>query len=158
MTTGALRSGFDILRACWPGRFADQGDLTRTMAAYAAALGDLSDEAWLGACRAALRTCRFFPVPAELLELAEAAAEEAQRGRLRAMEDARLRSAIMDGQRLLAAGVLTEEMAAANRERYAAMAAETLAAIKAGGEKVRAERRAEFWTGRAGRRRRGGES
>lgn len=119
---------------------------------YREALGELSDDAWLGACKAAVRSCRHFPVPAELLELADDYADAASRERVVAAERRRIDAAIDHGQRLLTAGVVTEDVAAERRERLAAMATETLAAIREGGAKA-ATRDADFWRVERKRRR-----
>jgi hypothetical protein len=118
---------------------------------YGDVLADLNDAAWLGACERALGTCKFFPVPAELRELAEDVADTTMRERLTVTDQARITTANQHGQRLLTAGVVTEETAAERRERFAAMAAETVTAIREAGE--RAAKR-DYWTGEKRRRKR----
>ena len=153
MTTEALRSGFDLLSTIWPNQFADQDDLTRQMAGYSLALADMAGEAFIAACKLAMRRCKYFPKPVELEELAEEAVERGRRDRIILLDDYRARQAAAEGQRLLGPGQISEEQAAANRERLAALAAETLAAIRAGGEKVRLEGQARRAANRrAGRR------
>jgi hypothetical protein len=118
---------------------------------YREACGELSDAAWLGACRVALRSCTHFPVPAELLAFVEEGADTANQERAMMLERARLDQAITDTNRLLAAGTVTPEQAKQNQERYEAMFAETMAAIKNGGAK--SNDRSDWWS--SGRRREG---
>jgi hypothetical protein len=118
------------------------------MVIYADLLGDINDAAWLAACRAAATTCRFFPVPAELVALAEECADGATRDQLTVIDRQRIDQAITDTNRLLASG-LTGEKAEENKAWYEARFAETIAIIRANGEK--AADRSEFWG--SGRRR-----
>ncbi len=56
----------DLMAAAWPRA------ITETLlAAYVAALDDLTDEELMHAAVAALKACKFFPTPAELIELAK---------------------------------------------------------------------------------------
>ncbi len=120
---------------------------------YREALGELTDAAWIGACKAAIRSCKHFPVPAELLELAEAHAERTIYERVAAAEQQRANAAMVQGQKMLAAGVITEEQIAERQARLAEMAAETKRAIQAGGSKAAQRNPAEFWRGEKRRRR-----
>lgn len=152
MTTEALKRGFNLLTAVWPSRYASQAELRAGMVVYADLLGGLTDTDWLAACRQAATTCKFFPVPAELLEIASEIADRLCYERLARLDQARHEQAITDTNRLLSAGTVTEEQAAANRERYAAKVAEAVAAARAGGQKA-AQRDSDFWS--SGQRRRG---
>ena len=152
MTEAALTRGMAVLFTMWPHRATDRETVTAQTALYREALGELSDEAWLGACKAAIRFCKHWPVPVELAELAEAHADATSRERIADADQRRIAAATDHAQRLLTAGVITEEQAAERRERLAALAAETMAAIRAGGVKA-AAKGADFWTGEKRRRR-----
>lgn len=111
-----MKRGFNLLTAVWPSRYATQAELRAGMVVYADLLGDISDTAWLAACREAATTCRFFPVPAELTELAEAFAETAYLERVEAINAERLAESNERARHLLTTGAVTEEDAAAKRE------------------------------------------
>jgi hypothetical protein len=150
VTETALAQGMAVLFTMWPHRATDRETVAAQTALYREALGELSDAAWLGACKAAIRSCEFFPMPVVLEKLAEDVAETTMRERLTTSDQARIAAADQHGQRLLTAGVVTEETAAERRERFAAMAAETVTAIREAGE--RAAKR-DYWTGEKRRRR-----
>lgn len=144
MTEDALTKGLAWLFVLWPHR----ADSSQTVAAmrllYREALGDLTDAAFLAGCAAAVRTCRHFPVPAELRDLAEQEADAAYRDGIQAHEQRHLLAAAQHGQRLLTAGVVDEAQAERNRQRLARMAGDTLRAIRAGGERARVEGRRQW--------------
>jgi hypothetical protein len=111
---------------------------------YRETLGELTDDAWLAGCWAALATCTHFPMPVELRELAEGAAERASVARTAIAEQNRLAAGQADIRRLLTAGTVTEEQAAANQARYDRMVSDTLKAIREAGQRVQRERRADW--------------
>jgi hypothetical protein len=141
LTDHALTTGLGLLLVLWPHR----ADSSETVAAlrlvYREALGDLTDAAWLGACAAAMRQHRHFPMPVELRELAEGVADSTYRDRVATVERQRIDTATRDGHRLLTAGTINEEQAAANRDRYNRLAADTLRAIRDGGQRAQTEGR-----------------
>lgn len=136
MTETALAQGMGLLFLMWPHRAESSATVGALRSLYREAMGELSDAAWLAACRSAIRTCTHFPVPAELIALAESAAEDAYRHRIMAEAQPR--------PYLLPSGEISEEQAAANRERLAQMTAETLAAIRHGGEQA-TRQPGEYW-------------
>ena len=107
MTTEALRRGFDILTAVWPSRYASQTELRAGMVAYADLVGELTDDAWLAACREASKTLKFFPVPAELTELAEAYAEDKTQQQIDRLEFQRIAESTAEVRHMLAAGAIS---------------------------------------------------
>jgi hypothetical protein len=133
-----------LLFAQWPHR-ADSSDAAAALTMiYRATLGDLSDDAWLAGCWAALAGCTHFPMPVELRELAEGAAETASLERVQDAEQQRIGVAHADIRRLLTAGTVTEDQAEANRQRYDRMVSDTLLAIREAGERTRRDRRHEW--------------
>lgn len=141
MTRTALAQGMSILMLMWSHRATDAATVRDLTSLYGEILSDLSDEAWLSACRAAVRTCKHFPVPAELIDLAEAAADTAYQERITAVERQRINTATVDGIRLLSAGSIGEEQAAANQQRLSRMAADTLKTIRENGQRAQEESR-----------------
>lgn len=133
-----------MLTAVWPNRYATQAELRAGMVIYADLLGDINDVAWLAACRSAATTCRFFPVPAELIALAEESAEGAYLERVQDAEQQRIGAAHADIRRLLTAGTVTEEQADQHRQRYDRMVSDTLLAIREAGERTRRDRRHQW--------------
>jgi hypothetical protein len=83
-------------------------------------------------------------MPVELRELAEGAAETASLERIQTAEQQRIGAAHADIRRLLTAGTVTEEDAAANRQRYDRMVSDTLLAIREAGERTRRDRHHEW--------------
>lgn len=66
-----FEQGLGRLLMTWPHRADDAGDVALLKAAYYEAVCDLDDLAWITACRRAVRHCKYFPVPAELLAFVE---------------------------------------------------------------------------------------
>lgn len=68
MTQEVFDQAMGLLASTWP----ERGPTTETLAAYQLALGHLHDSTFTAAVADCLRTCTFYPKPAELLERAEA--------------------------------------------------------------------------------------
>ena len=66
VSTPALHQGLELFRANWPHRFPDHDTYTRLMALYALGCEDLTDEEWLAACVAAVKSSSHMPTPADL--------------------------------------------------------------------------------------------
>lgn len=66
VSTPALHQGLELFRANWPHRFPDHDTYTRLMALYALGCEDLTDEEWLAACVAAVKSASHMPTPADL--------------------------------------------------------------------------------------------
>lgn len=144
MTEDALTRGMALLLLLWPHRADSPQTVTALRLLYRDALGDLTDAAWLAGCAAAVRQCKHFPVPVELRDLAEAAADATWREQMTGVEQARLRAATEHGQRLLTAGTVDEAHAERNRQRLARLASDTLLTIRRAGDRTRQERRREW--------------
>lgn len=97
---------------------------------YRETLGELSDDAWMGAVWAALKTCKHFPVPAELYDLALDHAEAASTERIRLAAVARNQEIAEMDQRALTDGRTTEEERAEKKRLYDEMVAATLVRLR----------------------------
>jgi hypothetical protein len=111
---------------------------------YGEALADLNDWAWLGACQQAIATCKFFPLPAELRELAEEHAERVVYERLATTQQQRVAQLEAAGQRMLDAGQLTSERVAENAEAFAELSAAARDAMRPPTDTP--EPRDDFWS------------
>lgn len=129
--------------------------MSQLRALYHDALSDLSDDAWLLACRAAIRTCVHFPMPAELLSLAEVEAERMMAERHRANEQKRLAASTSGATLQLGAGTITPEQAAERAATYAEWVEQTRRAMTEGDEQRRAALAADYWSEPRRRQRRG---
>lgn len=70
MTDETFREGMAVLFMMWPSRAKDEATVAALCAIYRPALDDLSDARFRRAVAEALKTCTYFPVPAELRALA----------------------------------------------------------------------------------------
>jgi hypothetical protein len=133
-----------LLLTLWPHRAESSETVAALRMVYRQACGDLTDAAWLGGCAAAVRTCKHFPMPVELRDLAEAHAEADYQDQVTSAEQRRIGTVHADIRRLLTAGTVTEEQATANRDRYDRMVSDTLKAIREAGQRVRQSQRADW--------------
>lgn len=130
MTDAALAQGMALLFVLWPHRAETSEGVAALRAIYQEMLGELSDEAWLGACRTACKTCKHFPMPVELYEMALDYAEAASTERIRLAAVARNQEIAAMDQRMLAEGAITEEQRAASQRAYDEMVAATLTKLR----------------------------
>jgi hypothetical protein len=110
------------------------------LAIYRDACGALSDEAWLAACRVALSTCEFFPMPVKLTEFAEAYAEDKTRQQIDRLEFQRIAESNAEVRLALGAGEMSADEAQARQEtikRRVADIASQLRAVNARSHRAR---------------------
>ena len=155
MTEDALKQGLAVLLALWPHRATDPQTVALLRSIYRDALDELSDEAWLLACRAAVRTCVHFPMPVELRELAEAEAERSMDERHRANEQRLLVAAASGATLQLTAGTVTPEQAAERAAWYSTMVERTKQSMTDADERRKAALAQEYWSEPRRRQRRG---
>lgn len=130
MTDAALAQGMALLFVLWPHRAESSEGVAALRSIYQETLGELSDDAWLGACKTALKTCTHFPMPAELYDLALDFAEAASTERIRLAAVARNQEIAAMDQRALTEGRITEEQAAQNKQKYDRGVADTLRKLR----------------------------
>jgi hypothetical protein len=154
MTENSLNQGLAMLLTLWPHRATDASTVALLRSLYHEALAELSDDAWLLACRAAVRACIHFPMPAELLDLAGMEAERSMNERHLVNEQRRLQSATVGADHLLTAGTLTPEQIAERKAWYDNLIRETKQAMNDADERRRVASARDYWA-RPRRRRRG---
>jgi len=131
MTDMALAQGMALLFVLWPHRAESSEGVAALRSIYQDTLGELSDEAFIGACKTACKTCKHFPMPAELYEMALDYAEAASTERIRLASVARNQEIADMDRRMLTEGRMTEEQVAENQRRYDEMVAATLKGLRA---------------------------